>query len=196
MHQRIHQLDRRTVLKSAAGLFATGAGLAAYSQRSQAQVTMGSLAIPDREVSDEDGEIYAPYLRVAGDWSYDTATTPDSWEVHLNLVADDGTRAQLDVTSGGLSATSDTGTYEVIGKVTDADFYSASDFTVATEGESKTVTLDVLVLFFVRSGSTILAKDRISDQPTITVTHAKEAALVGGTGEIGAQHDETGTPPF
>lgn len=196
MHQRIHQLDRRTVFKTAGAMLATGTGLAAYSQRATAQVTMGSLAIPSKEFSDEDGEIFAPYLRVDGEWSYDIGDLPDTWEVRLALVAADGSRAELDMDSGSLNSAADTGTYSVIGKVTDADFYSASDFSVATEGASKTVTLDVLILFFVRNGPTILAKDKITDDPAITVTHAQEAALVGGEGELGAQHDETGTPPF
>lgn len=196
MHQRIQQLDRRTVLRSAAGLFVAGSGLAVYSQRATAQVTMGSLSIPDGEFKDQDGEIYAPYLRVDGEWSYDIGDLPDTWEVRLALVADDGSRAELDMDSGDLNSQADSGTYSVVGKVTDADFYSASDFSVATEGETKTVTLDVLILFFVRNGPTILAKDKITDDPAIKVTHAEEAALVGGEGELGAQHDETGTPPF
>lgn len=186
---------RRFIFGSAAAFAVTGLGVAIGSREARAQVT-GELVVQDATFEDEDGELYAPWLKVTGDWQYSIDGTPDTWEVKLVVVDTDGTRAELDMDSGSLAAQSDSGAYSVVGRVTDADFYSASDFTAGTEGESKTVTLDVLVLFFVRNGPTILAKDRLRDSPTITVKHVAEAAVAGGEGQIGAQKDEGDEPPF
>jgi hypothetical protein len=165
-------------------------------ERVRADVVMGEIHIPHAEYVDDDGTLYAPWVKVTGTWRYNLETEPDGWSLYLLVLKPDDSWSAINVIQGSGSGVSDEGQFEIVGEVTAASAYTHTHFTAPDPGESKTYDLTLGLLLLVdRNGDTV-SEAEATGSTTLTVKQPEDPSAIGGDGEIGFQNDSDSETPF
>lgn len=191
-------LTRRRLIAIGTGAALGTAGLALGTQPAgaQADVSLGDLEIQEGELAPEDGEVYAPWVLLTGDYEYRVQEEPAEWEAYLLVYDNGGNSEAVSVTSGDATAMEATGSYALRGAITAASFWGPSDFSIPDGQDSVTVTVPIEVAFVVRDADgTMLVQDRVADDAVVTVTPGGSMATLSGAGEIVMQDDADDPTP-
>jgi hypothetical protein len=174
-------VSRRQAL-AGIGTVAAGAGgyVALGSQPTRAAVTVESFDVADAEFTAEQVD---PVVAVDLSYSYDAGVAPVTNLRFELLVAETVVASDTLVTD----TTTHDGTLSLRGSVTDAEAWSASDFSPDV-AEQISHEVSVTVRFAVREqDGTVIVEDSKADTGTVVVDHPQEStyvASVGGSGSI------------
>jgi len=145
-----------------------------------ARVSVNSLDVASQTFEQE---TVTPVVNVQLGYEYDAGQQPvDALRFELSVA--DSVVASTDLRTSRVALSGDT---TLAGRVSDADAWSAQDFTVDI-GETVERTVSVGVRMAVLDGdNSVIVEDSVRDDAAITVTHPQEnawTATVGGTGTI------------
>lgn len=202
---RTHQFpttSRRTVLRTSAILGGAGLGLGAYalhgSQPARAEVT-SSFSLAAKEYAEDDAELYDVWVYGEGTWSFRTETTPDGWQLTLEVSPDgtDGSYEPIAQDSGGAISGEMASSYAVNGPLSSHSAWANGDFTADPES-SVDFEVYVRVTFEVLAADgSIMASAEATDSGIFTVTNTafNTSASFDGSGEFLVQVNSTDAEP-
>jgi hypothetical protein len=185
------QYTRRRVLALSAGTIASGTAagltLTGNAQGTQAEVSMGSLTIPNKEAFTEGKPVRKVVLSVNANYEYSGNRTPDTLELLLKAGSSQSdlyTIAQERYTDD--LSESGSGSVELSGGLMGTPAFGVTSFSVPDEGDEKTNSLYAELVFDVYAGMEKVASASVSESAVITVANEEVSvdAQLGGEGEV------------
>lgn len=187
------QLTRRRSIALGTTTIAGLAGLTLATGDSRAQAAV-SIATKEAVMKPQDGEVYAPHVRVRGSWSFSgLSETPDSWAAYLQVGDGSGGTEAIGLHEGSITNQSGSGSFSVRGPVTAASFYSPDTFS-AEPGSPTTVDVPLEVLFLVQGSSGTLVSAMATGTQTIRVEYGGSVASIADATATAAMQDDQGDP--
>jgi hypothetical protein len=171
------RLSRRRAIAAVGTVVGGGAVLAAGSGDARASVSVESFDVADATF--EAAEV-TPVIDAEIGYAYRAASVAELW---LGLLVGETVVAEQSLRTGSEELEN---TAELSGRVTDADGYSAADFTVES-GSETTVTVNAGVRFEVRDADgAVVASDEARDESDVRLVspEGETHATIGGSAEI------------